>query len=131
MWAAAWSPDGDQIAFTGAPDSVYFWDLNTDRIAKTESGHFELLPSISWNPSGTRVLTADARGTLKLWDPKTQNSTLTLIAPKGESRCAVWSPDGKRIATATDQTITIWDATNGYELSNRDDDAIVPLAGLP
>jgi dipeptidyl aminopeptidase/acylaminoacyl peptidase len=100
---AAWSPDGDQIAFTDQaqlPDGSYNEgdDLYVIRADGTDlhriPGSVLSQYSPAWSPDGTRIAFEDLKSRVSIVDVK--SGTITVVSPDGEA--PAWSPDGKRLA---------------------------------
>lgn len=103
----AWSPDGNYIAIAGSLDgSIQVWDVSTDQQVLSYGGH-------------TTAAFLFAR------EPSSGTPTINAFA---------WSPDGSRIVSAgSEETVQIWDATNGhtlYVLSGGDRSFYASLDGI-
>lgn len=125
VWAAAWSPDGAQLATTWGI-TIKVWDAVTGEEALTiQSGR---VTEIAWSPDGTRILTANRPGDgpsfqwtrvnaqdARIWDAET-GQELTSIPVS--TWAVAWSPDGTRFVTGReDGTARIWDAITYDELA--------------
>ena len=102
-----WSPDGNYIAIAGSLDgSIQVWDVSTDQQVLSYGGH-------------TTAAFLFAR------EPSSGTPTINAFA---------WSPDGSRIVSAgSEETVQIWDATNGhtlYVLSGGDRSFYASLDGI-
>jgi WD40 repeat protein len=121
----AWSPDGGQIA--GITDeAVQIWDADSGaeiRVLKLAplSGmtgrRQERWPLLSWSPTGAKIATCDHFNFVQIWDAATGDILLKLDGGNSTHARLAWSRKGDRVALATEQAVTIWDATSGARLS--------------
>jgi hypothetical protein len=135
---AAFSPDGQQIAFTGKlgearvvegqTTTVEYEDLfvapaaggEAKRLTTFEANHVE---DAAWSPDGKQIAFAsDADGDFDLYIIPAQGGTPSLITRnKADDREPAWSPDGKYLAFSSDRNspgeLEIWRMTvSGSEL---------------
>ncbi len=106
-WDAAWSPDGDRLAFTCPIDgNLEICVMNADgsRLSRlTKNGARDENPT--WSPDGTRIAFASNReGPFQIYlmnaDGR-EEMALTLTAANEME--PAWSPDGKHIAFTSDR----------------------------
>ncbi len=97
-----WSPDGQQIGFTGTPDdsspNIYIVKLDGSIPTLLETSEpIKLMQS--WMPDGRILFVAHGAGgpALKLIDPKNGETTTLFNVPELATNVAV-SKDGKRVA---------------------------------
>lgn len=109
--AAAWSPNGSQIAFVWQRDGVNrLWAI------AAEGGFPELLSphaialespeaAPSWSPDGRFLLyLSGAAGSTNLWTvPAAGGAPRQLTRGPGKEAAPRWSPDGRQIAYVTDR----------------------------
>src|SRR6266540_288653 len=101
----AWSPDGQQIAFSSGKDIQI---MNADG-----SGQFSLVHTAedhsypSWSPDGQQLAFMSIRdGNWEIYIMATDGSGATRITDHpGVDGDAVWSPDGRHLAFASDREV--------------------------
>lgn len=122
VWAAAFSPQGDQVVTVGG-DSARLWDVRKDvPIAERELMSFSphgAVASAEYSPDGKYVVTGSWDNTARVWDAATgqvvRRLGRELEKPQDEHRgrvnSAIFSPDGLNVLTASDDgTAKLWSA---------------------
>lgn len=110
----AWSPDGTQLASSGADGTICIMDRTGKRPLRRLIGHRREVMSIAWNRAGTRLASASWDGLVKAWDTTSGECLLNCMANAGELYCVTWSPDGHFLAVSgKDGVIRIWDVASG------------------
>ncbi len=104
---AAWSPDGEHIAFAGADGRTWIVDVNGSEAVALEGPH-GVVTSIAWSADGRQLASAHDEGTW-VWDVTRRAIVATLQGHDGYTTHVAWTADGARIATAsTDGTVLLW-----------------------
>jgi len=65
--AAAFSPDGHQLAVGCADGCVRLWDLAHHRVVRTLEGHLGAVKGVSFSPNGARLATTSTDGAVHVW----------------------------------------------------------------
>jgi Tol biopolymer transport system component len=94
---AAWSPDGEWIAFAGSdPDGLYLIHPDgTGQELLVAGDRFGYFGDISWSSDGSKIA-FEGPSDIGVVDVKTRKATL--FARPGLDFAPSWSPDGKQIA---------------------------------
>ena len=117
VFAPAWSPAGDRIAFLGGDDALYLLATN-GRHRRRLAGRFGT--HLSWSPDGSTLafeirgvspnVNADI-GTVDVESGKRR----TLTHDPGDEFAPAWSPDGREIAYVANTEIWLMDADGGHQ----------------
>jgi len=112
--AMAWSPDGEQIAFSMSERGLSVVDVNTGEITAALDDLLFSPFGISWSPDGSRLISTgdlgyglrrwrvDNNKWVRLWDERLQ-----------PAQQVKWSPDGKQIASGNfGGTVCVWNTGN-------------------
>ena len=112
--AIAWSPDGEQIAFSILERGLSVVDVNT---GETTAALDDLLVSpfdFSWSPDGSRIITTGDLGYgLRRWRLDNNKWVRLWNANIQPAQQVKWSPDGKQIASGNfGGTVCVWNTGN-------------------
>ena len=91
----AWSPDGDEIAFSQG-GYVFAYDIDDQQvrsITDINSARFDGEPA--WSPDGTMLALTSSDG---IWRVNSDGSGLVQLTDHRDDRDPAWSPDGGTIA---------------------------------
>lgn len=114
LLAAAVSPDGSLLAFSGETPSVFIYNRSSSRLVAELKGHEDVVPGLVFSPDGKTLATASYDKSIKLWNTETWKDTRSLTGHKGWVFSASFSPDGKTLASGSyDKSIRIWDLQKG------------------
>ena len=95
---AAYTPDGNHVAFTGGIGTVRIWDVSTGEEVLTLKGHTGAVNSVTFSADGKLIATASVDGTAKIWDAATGMNLLTLPVDSHGAGDVAFSPDGEQLA---------------------------------
>ncbi len=110
-----YSPDGKMIAIMDG-SSVRLWDIETDALKATLSGHKERISSITFSPNG-QYLSTVADNTIYLWNTQTGEQIAAYTRDSRYREFAhVFSPDCKLLATPAKEPemVQIWNTDTGH-----------------
>ncbi|QHG18121.1 serine/threonine-protein kinase [Nostoc sp. ATCC 53789] len=115
--ALAISPDDYTLASASDDKIVKLWDLNTQKILASLSGHSQAVKSVGFSPDGQILATASDDKTIKLWQVETLKEICTLLGHSHAVKSVAFSPDGQILASGSwDKTIKLWDVNTGTEI---------------
>ena len=119
LTGVAFSPDNRFVATVGADSVVRVWDTFTRTESRSLRGHSDWVTAVSFSPDGRFLFSVGVEKdrALRVFELPQIETAYSGGHTPGVNAVAV-SPDGKTVATAgTDQTIKLWEATTGKELS--------------
>jgi WD40 repeat protein len=114
---AAFSPDGQFIATSGANGDVLLWEAGTRREVR-RFGHWEELMCLTFSPDG-RLLAGSAAKNMEhsqvgIWEVNTGALIRKLPIQREFVLSLAFSPDGKLLATAVqNEKVQLWDISSG------------------
>jgi WD40 repeat protein len=115
--ALAISPDDYTLASASDDKIIKLWDLNTQKVLATLSGHSQAVKSVAFSPDGKILATAGDDKTIKLWQVETLQEICTLLGHLQAVKSVAFSPDGQILASGSwDKTIKLWDVNTGTEI---------------
>ncbi len=90
---AAWSPDGNSIAYSSADGNLYIMRSDGTQTRKLASLG-GVASFIRWSPDGSNIRFSKQGA---LWDMRSSGSNPRLLLPASKARqcCGAWTPDGK------------------------------------
>jgi WD40 repeat protein/class 3 adenylate cyclase len=97
--AAAWSPDGSQIAITQATE-VVIYQIESRRELRRLTGHSDELSAVAWTAEGSRLASSARDRTIRIWNADSGEQTAT-IPHIGTFAHMAWDPQGKRFAVGS------------------------------
>lgn len=63
----SWSPDSTSIAVATDQNQVQIWDVATQKLAYTYTGHSGPVSAVAWSPDGSRIASASYDKTVRVW----------------------------------------------------------------
>lgn len=111
------SPDNLHVAVDGNNDKVKVYNVISQALEKTYTGHTGNVLSVVYSPDGSKILSGSADNTAKLWDT---SGTVLYTFPNLNSDvvCVRFNTDGSQIyVAAKNGTIKVYDASTFSEIS--------------
>jgi len=129
VFAAAFSPDGKQIALACEEKVVRIYDWPSGKQRAVLADHKERVWTAAFSPDGKMLASCTGEysrhedpAELKIWDLTTGKVKATLEGHKGLIFHVVFSPDGKTLLSAGwDGTVRLWNVATGKELATLTD----------
>ncbi len=121
--SVSFSPDGTTLAFGSERDgTVKLWDVATQTLITSLSGHKLSVTSVSFSPDGRLLASGSIDETVKLWDVSARENIATLKGHTHTINSVSFSPDGTTLAScshggASGGTIKLWDVATGRNIS--------------
>ncbi|KAI8897382.1 WD40-repeat-containing domain protein [Globomyces pollinis-pini] len=123
LTAITFSNDGGSVFVGGIDNCIKHWDLRTDAVSYTLTGHEDTVTGLRLSPQGDRLLSNSMDNTVRIWDIKpffVGNTRLEKIfegAPHGYEKNLLrpcWSPDSDFIAAGSgDRSVVVWNSRSG------------------
>jgi WD40 repeat protein len=116
--SVAWNPEGDRLAAGFSQGTMLIRDIATGQEMSIR-GHTSNVRSVAWSPDGRRLASGSEDRTVKIWDAQSGDELLTLRGHESEVLSVAWSPSGQQLLAASRLSVTVWDASRGYDSVDR------------
>ncbi len=113
-----WSADGAQLFAASGENAiegeVRQWDVATAKVARTFTGHRDMIYALALSPDGKTLATGSYDQKIKLWNVADGKERKTLSGHNGAVFAVAFRADGKLLASASaDRTVKLWDVASG------------------
>ncbi|AVH65285.1 WD40 repeat domain-containing protein [Nostoc sp. 'Peltigera membranacea cyanobiont' N6] len=104
------SPDGKTLACGSENNGINVWDLQTEQITRTMSGHSHyLVQALAISSDGKTLVSGANDATIKVWNFETGKLIHTFKKHSNGAESVAISPDGQTIVSGSkDKTIKVW-----------------------
>jgi WD40 repeat protein len=105
----SFSADGSLVAMANNGKTVKVWNVSTQQVVNSFSGHTDRVISLAFSPDNKLLLTGSADKTARLWDISTGQQVRVFSGHTAAVTSVGFAPNGKRIVTTSlDKTIRTW-----------------------
>lgn len=109
VFAAAFRPDGAQVAFAGADRAIRVFNVETGEQVGLIEDHADWIFDLAYSPDGKRLASASRDKTSKVFDAEKFESIVTFPGHNDIVYTVGFSGDGKLVATGgQDARIRVW-----------------------
>ncbi|MDE0087719.1 MAG: hypothetical protein OXU23_18495 [Candidatus Poribacteria bacterium] len=114
VYSLAFTPDGKTLAVGTGNKKIHLWNVTTQQLIQTISGHQHAVCELAFSADGTVLASGDTGGKIHLWEFATRRLLATFETPKGFVNTLAFAPDGKVLASMNessyrqDGTIFLW-----------------------
>lgn len=128
IWSNSFSPDSQLVVATSLTETADIWSTETGQRIHKLIGHTSVITHASFSHDGRYIVTASSDTTSRIWDTKTGDVLNTLNGHTESVNSAFFSPDDRYIVTAARDSVRIWDAQTGTEISKFQEDSSLSSA---
>ena len=116
VWAAAFTPDAQQLVSGGIDQTVRLWNVRTGECLKVLSGHKSSVWSVIISPDGQYIASGSQTGIIKIWHLNSGRCQKSLVGHTGWTWALAYSNDGQRLYSGSyqDSTVRLWDTQRGH-----------------
>jgi len=105
----SFSADGSLVAMANNGKTVKVWNVLTQQVVNSFSGHTDQVISLAFSPDNKLLLSGSADKTARLWDISTGQLVRVLSGHTAAVTSVFFTPDGKKIITTSlDRTVRTW-----------------------
>ena len=126
IYAGVFTRDSNTFAAAGSygNNSIFLWDIKTQTLFATLSGHGHVVCRLTVSPDGTILASGDSNGEICLWKLPSGEHLATFQSPGGHISNITFAPDSKSFASTNGRsdgvssdareggTIFLWDIPN-------------------
>jgi WD40 repeat protein len=110
VFALAFSPNRKQALCGGQNRIIQLWDLETEKLLRSFSGHNDLIQVICWSSDGSRFSSGGADKSVRIWDLNADKSVAVLEGHTAGVWCMAWSASQHHLFSGgSDKTLRLWD----------------------
>jgi WD40 repeat protein/tetratricopeptide (TPR) repeat protein/predicted Rossmann-fold nucleotide-binding protein len=110
----AWCPDGLYMAAADDGGAILIWDIRTERLLRSMTGHSRVVYGVCWSPNGEKLASGSGDGSVRVWNRRSGAVERTLLSGNDSALGVAWSATGTHIACGTDNgSVLIYQADSG------------------
>lgn len=111
VYSVRWQPGREDFVVAACYDKILrLWDVESDKLVRTFSGHSQSTLAVAWDPTGKIIASGSKDKHVRLWDAVGGVCVQTMTAHLGEITSVEFDSDGKYLlAGCKDNSIRLWD----------------------
>lgn len=111
VYSVRWQPGREDFVVAACYDKILrLWDVESDKLVRTFSGHSQSTLAVDWDPTGKIIASGSKDKHVRLWDAVGGVCVQTMTAHLGEITSVEFDRDGKYLlAGCKDNSIRLWD----------------------
>lgn len=127
VWFVAFSPDGKHIVSSSRDRTIRIWNFLSGLEILTLQGHSNMVTSATFSPDGKRIISTSEDNTIRIWDVKTGKETMII---QDYAFRATFSPDNNYLLSISNNSIKIYDALSGIEITTIEEQSLTVYAAV-
>lgn len=119
-----WNPNVDNILVSTSLNTIYLWDIETQKNISALTNHNDAIQSLSWKRDGSLLCTTSKDKTMQIVDPRNKNTSDNLLIEgsktSNKDSKVVWVGSSNCILSSNytlnfQQEVNLWDIRNTSE----------------
>lgn len=75
-----WNPNVDNVLVSSSLNTIYLWDVESEKNVSALRNHTEAIQSLSWKRDGSMLVTTSKDKTMQIVDPRNSSASENLVS---------------------------------------------------